>query len=156
MDSPANWMIITSLMTFDTPLDIERLKETLQTSVVSRYSRFRQRLVWPELQFRRPVWEDDPEFDLDDHIVSVILKPPADQAALQDFISDLMGQPLDSRHPLWQYYVVEKYGTGSALVVRLHHCLADGIALIHVLLSMTDTTPDAPRPVLPPEELEEP
>jgi WS/DGAT/MGAT family acyltransferase len=149
-------MIITSLMTFDTPLDVERLKEILQVSLISRFSRFRQRLVWPELQFRRPVWEADPDFNLDDHIERVTLKPPADQAALQDFISDLMGQPLDPRHPLWRYYVVENYGTGSALVVRLHHCLADGIALIHVLLSMTDTSPDAPRPVLPVEEPDEP
>jgi hypothetical protein len=53
--------------------------------------------------------------------------------------------PLDPRHPLWQFHLVEDYEGGSALVARIHHCIGDGIALISVMMSITDGGTDPPR-----------
>ena len=50
--------------------------------------------------------------------------------------------------PLWQFHLIGPYGTGCALVGRVHHCLADGPALMHVLLALTDAAPNAPRGLL--------
>jgi WS/DGAT/MGAT family acyltransferase len=139
LDDPNNLMVITGLMTFDTPLDHERLKATLEHSLF-RFRRFRQRLIQPNLPFQRPYWEDDPSFNLDSHLTRVQLPSPADQKALQDLISKLLSTRLDYSRPLWKFYLVENYGKGSAFIARLHHSLADGIALMQVLLSLTDTT----------------
>lgn len=149
MDNPANWMVITGLMTFDAPLDVERLKTILETSLLTRFKRFRQRLTPALLPFMRPTWEDDLTFDLNQHLEVVKLPPPADQEALQELISVLMSTDLDYAHPLWHFYVVENYGKGSAFIARLHHCIADGISLVQVLLSLTEFYPSEQSPGIP-------
>jgi WS/DGAT/MGAT family acyltransferase len=67
----------------------------------------------------------------------------------------LISIPLDPSRPLWQLVYLENYNQGSALIGRLHHCIADGIALMQVLLSLADETPDAPWPQVPPRPAEE-
>jgi WS/DGAT/MGAT family acyltransferase len=141
MDDPNNLMIITGLMTFDAPLDYERLKSLIEQRLL-RFRRFRQRLVQPLLPFKRPYWEDDPSFNLETHLQRVTLSPPSDQKTLQELISLLMSMELDYSRPLWRFYLVENYGSGSALIGRLHHSIADGIALMQVLLSLTEPAPD--------------
>jgi len=143
MDVPHNLMIITGLMTFASPLKLERLKEHVQDSLL-RFYRFRQRLAPSLIPLRRPAWEEDPNFDLDAHIELVDFEEPVDDALLQDLLSVAMSAPLDYSRPLWKFYLVEQYGSGSALIARLHHCLADGISLMQVLLSMTSESPDGP------------
>jgi diacylglycerol O-acyltransferase len=151
-DEPTNLTMITGVMTFDGALDIERLKATLETRLLARYGRFRQRVREPFL-LGLPRWEDDPYFDLEAHVHRVGLPAPGDQGALQALVSDLMSTPLDLSKPLWQIHAVEGCAGGSALVVRLHHCIADGLALVQVLLSLADTDPDAPLPE-PKEQLQ--
>jgi WS/DGAT/MGAT family acyltransferase len=102
----------------------------------------------PLLGLGLPRWEIDPHFDLDYHLPQVELPAPGSQVELQRLVGDLMSVPLDRRHPLWQIYYVPNYDGGCALVPRLHHCIADGLALVQVLLSLTDLQPDAPS--LPP------
>jgi WS/DGAT/MGAT family acyltransferase len=58
-----------------------------------------------------------------------------------------MSTPLDFTKPLWQGHYIEGLGAGSALLLRFHHCIGDGVALVHVILSLTDTAADAPWPV---------
>jgi WS/DGAT/MGAT family acyltransferase len=146
MDEPTNMAMITGVMMFDEPLDLERLKAPLKYRLLAPYPRFRQRVSESSLRIGRPRWETDPTFDLSAHLHRIALPAPGDQSALQDLASDLMSTPLDFSKPLWQIHLVENYGTGCALVVRLHHCIADGLALVQVLLSLTDDTPDAPWP----------
>jgi diacylglycerol O-acyltransferase len=146
-DHPDNLMIITGLITFSDRLDYGRLKATVD-EMTHHFPRFRQRPVPSLLPLARPFWEDDPAFNIEFHLERVTLPAPADQAVLQELISLLMSIDLDPSHPLWKFYVIEDYspGTnpgGSALVLRLHHALADGIALLHVLLSMTEETSQA-------------
>ncbi|MCG8347105.1 MAG: wax ester/triacylglycerol synthase family O-acyltransferase [Chloroflexales bacterium] len=142
MEHPTNLMMITGVMMFDEPLDTERLRKTIEQGMLKRFPRFRQRLVNDGRGLRQPQWEDDPHFDIRTHIRRIALPAPGDEATLQSLVSDLMSTPLDFSKPLWQWHVVENYGTGCALITRLHHCIADGIALIHVMFSMTETAPD--------------
>lgn len=140
MDQPDNLMIITGMMTFDAPLELAELRAKTAL-MVQRFRRFRQRMRASRLPFRRPYWEDDPNFDLDAHVQPITLPEPADKRVLQELISLIMGRPLDYDRPLWMFYLVENYLGGSALIGRMHHSIADGIALMQVLLSMTELNP---------------
>ncbi len=144
MEDPTNLMMITGVFIFDEPVDFERLKATLDVRLVQRFRRFRQRVIAKRSRFGRPYWEDAPNFDLSSHIHRVALPAPGDHAALQAMVSDLMSTSLDFSKPLWHFHLIEGYEDRSALLVRLHHAIADGIALVQVMLSMTDTGPDAP------------
>jgi WS/DGAT/MGAT family acyltransferase len=99
--------------------------------------------VEPRFGIGVPSWQDDPDFDLNLHVHHLALPAPGDTAALQELVSDLMAMPLDRTRPLWHMYVIEGYGEGTAIVSRMHHCIADGIALTRVLLSLTDDQPEA-------------
>ena len=143
MEDPTNLMMISAVVIFDEPLDFERLRATVHHRLL-RFERFRQRVVEPRFLPGKPYWETDPNFDLDVHIHRIALPAPGDKAMLQETISDLISTPLDYSKPLWQLHVIENYGGGCALLARLHHCIGDGVALAHVLLSLTDTEPEAP------------
>jgi diacylglycerol O-acyltransferase len=142
MDEPTNLMVITSALWFDEPVDWERAREVIRMRLVDRYPRFRQRVVESSIPMQGPHWEDHEDFDLDLHLRRVALPEPGNQAALQELVADLMAEPLDLAKPLWQFHFVEGLGEGSAIVGRMHHCIADGIALARVLLSLTDKAPD--------------
>jgi diacylglycerol O-acyltransferase / wax synthase len=144
MEEPTNLMMISGVFIFDEPVDFERLKTTLNVRFVQRFRRFRQRIVAKRSRFGRPYWEDDPNFDPGAHMHRVALPAPGDRNALQTMVSDLMSMQLDLSKPLWHFHVIEGYDGRSVLLVRLHHAIADGIALVQVLLSMTDIDRDAP------------
>jgi diacylglycerol O-acyltransferase len=148
MEEPANLMMITGVIVFGTPMDRERLKATLEERLL-RFDRFRQRIVRPVLG--APYWEDDPDFDLNYHVQLATLPAPGGQAALQDVASLLASTQLDPSRALWQFHLIEQYGEGCALICRLHHSIGDGLALVHVLLSLTDTEPGTPWPVVEPQ-----
>jgi len=142
MDRRSNLMMICGVLVFSERVNHERLRETLAERFAS-FRRFRQR---PTQQAAISLWEDDADFDIDCHLHRVALPGKADTAELQRYASELMGTPLDPLKPMWEYHLVEDFQGGSALVVRIHHCYADGIALIHVMLSMADTSPEgSPR-----------
>jgi diacylglycerol O-acyltransferase len=152
MDKPTNLAVIVGVMMFDAPLEYERFRAVVAERLLI-YDRFKQRVKEPLLRLGLPTWEVDPNFDLDYHVRRVVLPAPGDEAALQQLAGQMMSVPLDRHHPLWQFTFVDHYGSGSAVIGRLHHCIADGLALVQVLLSMTDATPDAewrgpePKPV---------
>jgi diacylglycerol O-acyltransferase / wax synthase len=147
MDRPTNLMVINSVMLFDEPVDWQRYKEVLQTRLVDRYPRFRQRVVESRIPLRPPSWQDDPEYGLEQHVHHLGLPAPGDRLALQDLVGDLMTMPLDRNRPLWNVYLIDGFGEGSAVITRMHHCIADGIALAQVMLSLTDAAPGAARPM---------
>jgi WS/DGAT/MGAT family acyltransferase len=148
MEDPTNLMMITGVFLFSEPLEMAQLKQVVEERFLT-YRRFRQRVIQPTLQ--PAYWEDDPTFDLEAHIHRVALPSPGSQETLQELINDLMSAPLDFSKPLWHAHLVENYGDGCALVMRLHHCIADGIALMRVLLNFTDETPGEAQPA---EEVE--
>jgi WS/DGAT/MGAT family acyltransferase len=153
MEDPTNLMMISGVMVFGAPIDYERLKLTVEDRLL-RFGRFRQRVVASVTG--RYYWEDDPDLDLNYHLPRASLPPPRDQTTLQELVSLLASTQLDHTKPLWQVHLIEAYGDGCALICRLHHCIGDGLALIHVLLSLTDTEPDAPVPVFHPTRRRQP
>ena len=147
MERPTNPMMITGVLMLAEPLSPARLQQLVKRRFVGAYPRFRCKAVDGPAGAS---WQDDPDLDLDWHVQSSALpgrgKGPASQKrALERFVSRLASTPLDKGRPLWQFHLVEDYQGGSALVVRIHHCYADGIALVQVLLSLTDTSADAQR-----------
>lgn len=139
MERPTNRMMITGVLMFAGPLDPARIK-TLLTDRFLAFRRFRQKAV---VGVNGAHWETDPDFDIDWHVRVAALPGAADKAELERFVSELASSPLDMSKPLWQFHVIEDYRGGGVLVARIHHCYADGLALVQVLLSLTDT---APRP----------
>jgi len=139
MERPTNLMMITGVLMFDTPMPLERLRKVIKQRFLS-YPRFRQKAVDGPTG---ATWEDDADFDLDWHVRLSALPGRAGKRELERFVSNLASTPLDQTKPLWQFHLVESYHGGSALVARIHHCYADGIALVQVLLSLTDTTAEA-------------
>jgi len=145
MDEPTNLMVITGFMEFEKRLDFKRLYATIESRLAS-FPRFHQRIVLPKTGLGVPNWEADNHFDLRSHLQRVALPAPGDKTTLQEMMANLSVTPLDPNKPLWQAHLIENYGKGCALFFRIHHCITDGIAGIHVLLSMADTEPDAPWP----------
>ena len=137
MDRPTNLMIVNSVLWFDEPVDWERCKAVFLDRIVARFDRFRQRAA-DGLPLAPPHWEDDPGFDPALHFHHVALPAPHDRAALQDFIGDRIATPLDRSRPLWEVYLIDDFGSGCAILVRIHHSIADGIALARVMLTLTD------------------
>ena len=143
MDRATNLMVITSVSLFDLPVDWERVKQIHQARVLDRYPRFHQRVVESRLPLRAPKWEEDPDFALEHHLHHIALPAPGDEQALQELLGDLMTMPLDHSRPLWQTYIVDGFGDGAAMISRIHHCVGDGVSLARVMLSLTDSEPDA-------------
>jgi diacylglycerol O-acyltransferase / wax synthase len=137
MERPTNLMMITGVMMLADPLDIERFKRILHERFLA-FRRFRQKAVDGAGGAH---WEIDEDFDLEWHVRVAALPGKAGRAELQRLCSELASTPLDNSRPRWQFHVVERYGQGSALITRVHHCYADGVALIEVLLSLTDVKP---------------
>lgn len=141
MDEPTNRMTITAVLVLEEPMDVDALKDLLEERFLG-FTRFRQRVRDVE---DSPYWELDPHFDLNLHVHRSALPGHADRAELKARVSELMGEPLDREKPLWDMEVVEDYLGGSALIARLHHCIGDGMALVQVLLSLTDEYFDPAR-----------
>jgi WS/DGAT/MGAT family acyltransferase len=141
MEQPTNLMMVSALLSFERSLSLERLREVVLHRLL-RHRRFTERVVPSGSLLRGPRWMIDPGFDLDSHLCSTALPPPGDEEILRDLVSRLMSTPLDRSRPLWQIHLIENYRGGSAILVRIHHCIADGIALMRVLLSITDEHED--------------
>ena len=138
MDSPVNLMIINGVMVFGEPVEYERVHRVLEERLAS-IERFRSVVELPAGR-GRPTWRPDPVFDMNRHLVRHRLEEPAGEKELRDFVSARMGETLDPDHPLWRFTLIENYQGGAALFGRLHHCLGDGIAMMMILLSLTDRT----------------
>jgi WS/DGAT/MGAT family acyltransferase len=138
MEDPTNLMMVTGMFLLDGPLGVDELRETLRERMVERFPRLSHRV---QQQGSSAHWVEDPTFDLAAHVHRMGLPAPGGPGALRDVVSDLMSTPLDFTKPLWQCHLIEGVGRGSAVLMRLHHCIGDGLALVHVLLSMTDRVP---------------
>ena len=144
MDRPHNLMMITGVIMFRERMGLARLRRLVDERFLV-FRRFRQRPVEVAgISF----WETDAAFDLDRHVVREALPAPAGKRELETLVSHLSTSPLDPARPRWQFHLVDGYDGGSALILRIHHCYADGIALVRVMLSMTDASVHGP-PAMP-------
>ncbi|MFM1990626.1 MAG: hypothetical protein RJA99_3583 [Pseudomonadota bacterium] len=140
MDRPSNLMMIVGIDVFERPVDAAALRAVISDRLLA-FDRFRQRVEYDAAG--AAWWVDDDRFDLDAHLLVHRLDGEGTDAQLQAFVAELAITPLDPDRPLWQFHLVRDYRGTDALVARIHHCIADGIALVRVMLSLTD---DAPAP----------
>ena len=143
MDQPDNLMVVEGLMVLDGDLDRETFLALIQERVLDAFPRFKQCAGWSWLPWPARWWQDDPDFDIDRHVIDVTLPEPGDDVALQDHVASCLSRALDQQHPPWEMHVVHGYQGGTAIYTRLHHALADGTALMRVVLSLADEAPPA-------------
>ncbi len=107
--------------------------------------RYLKRVVPSLFNIGLPSWEYDPAFDISNHVVEVTLKYGSD-AELKTLAGKILSTVMDRRHPLWDLTVVHGLkGNRSGLILRLHHCLADGIAGVGIMNVLMDKSPMTPR-----------
>lgn len=138
MDNPANLIMVNSVMWTDQPVDDVAMRAVLEERMVAQFPRFTQR---PDASFgllSHGHWVDDDDFDLDRHLVYVTLDPPGDTRTLQQYVGSQQNLPIDASHPMWEVHVISGYQQGSAVLFRIHHSIADGMALARLLVSLTD------------------
>jgi diacylglycerol O-acyltransferase len=111
--------------------------------------RYRQKLATPPLETGRPVWVDDPNFNLEYHVRHTALPEPGDEEQLLLLAGRIFSQRLDRSKPLWENWVVEGLEDNRfALISKTHHSLIDGIAGVDLAQVLFDSTP-VPQPIEP-------
>ncbi|MCW2904318.1 MAG: acyltransferase [Streptosporangiaceae bacterium] len=132
-------------------------------SKLPQIPRYRQRVRSLPLHLGRPVWTDDPHFQILYHLRHTAVPAPGNADQLRNLAGRVLGQRLDPSKPLWEIWLVEGLEDGRwALIGKVHHCMVDGVAGIDLLTALFDLSPDAtehqePEPWEPepePSELE--
>ena len=144
MDNDVNLMMIVGIWLLTPAITITALRERIADKLL-KYERFRQNAVADTMGAQ---WVFDEHFDIERHVVTTKLarkKGQSERDALQLLCGNLASTPLDRAHPLWQFHLIEHYEGGSAIVVRIHHCIGDGIALTSVVMSITDGGTEPPK-----------
>jgi diacylglycerol O-acyltransferase len=149
LDVATHPMMVTGVLSFSAPVDWERVQSVLLERLLQRFPKFGQHIVEPGrgLLPLTAGWRAV-EVDPAAHVTRVRLGAPGGDAALTELVGELMSTPLDMERPPWHLHLVDGYegdtgsgsGPGCAIVARLHHAIADGIALAEVLLACTDDT----------------
>ena len=112
--------------------------------------RYAQRAVFVPLSLGHPSWEDDPGFEVREHLHRWALPSPGGEHELAELVAELLAQPLDRDRPLWEMHLIEGLDGGrSALFQKVHHCMIDGMAGAQLLEHLLDAQPGAvePRPL---------
>ena len=114
--------------------------------------RYRQKLTMPPLQTGRPLWVDDPDFNLEYHVRHTALPAPGSEEQLLLLAGRIASQQLDRAKPLWESWLIEGLEDERfALVFKTHHALVDGVSGVDLATVLLDL---APSPAPPPEDLE--
>ena len=144
MDNDVNLMMIVGVWLLRPGITHAALCERIEDKLL-KYERFRQKVVQDAMGAS---WVTDDDFDIRRHVLHhrVRRRPgQSERQALQAEVGELANTPLDPAHPLWQFHLIDDYEGGSALIARVHHCIGDGIALISVMLAITDGGADPPK-----------
>jgi fatty acyl-CoA reductase len=146
MDTPNNLMVINSILLFEGQVDMERLMATIAYRLPN-YPRFTQKV----LRVRgRSHWVEDDRFDITQHIELEQMEHELTRDELQGHLTRLAHRPLERGRPMWHMTVLDRVNGGHAIVFRVHHCITDGLGLVHVLNHLTDDNGlhgKAPSPV---------
>jgi WS/DGAT/MGAT family acyltransferase len=145
-------MHVAATLIFDAAQPVERIARYIE-SRLDLVPRYRQRLRTTPFT-GNPVWIDDDHFDIAFHVRRVTLAPPGDEVALKTLASHVISTPLDRTRPLWKVWIVSGLrGNRFALIVKMHHCMVDGIAGADLLAALLTPYPtqtfEEPRPFTP-------
>jgi diacylglycerol O-acyltransferase / wax synthase len=136
MEHPTNLMMIVGVMMFEGELRARELQRVIEARWLG-FRRFRQKAA---VDASGAWWVEDESFDIGWHLQEVDLPGKAGKRELQALVSRLASTALEFDRPLWRFHLVRNYAGGTALIMRVHHCYADGIALVQVMLSLTHPT----------------
>ena len=129
----------------DDGFDYDRLV-SLVSERIALVPRFRQKVRRVPGALGRPLWVDDPAFDISYHVIRSALPKPGTDAQLFELVGRLMALRLDHDRPLWEMYFVEGLVGGRiAVVTKTHHALVDGIAAVDLAQVLLDATPEPRR-----------
>ena len=143
-------MHIGSTAIFEGPAPTEAEFQAMVASKLPLVPRYRQKVRFVPLEMGRPLWEDDPNFNLTYHVRHTALPSPGGQAQLRNLVGRVMSQMLDRTKPLWEMWVVEGLEDGHwALISKTHHAMVDGVAGTDLLAVMLDSSPEPERPEAP-------
>lgn len=124
----------------------ERFREVMG-GLLDRLPAFRQRALNVPFGLHHPVWVEDPDFDLDNHLGLVRLKFPGTRVQLDQAIGQIAAQPLPRNRPLWSIWLIEGLEDGRvAFVAKVHHAVADGVASAALMSAVMTPDPDATAP----------
>lgn len=138
---------IAAVAMFDGPIPFREFVANID-SKQDLIPRYRQVAVPPPFNLGYPTWEDAPGFDIKHHIFRVRLDAPGGEAELEALAGRLLSQVLDRGKPLWEIHIVDGLKDGrGALIARIHHALADGVAGAALLRIMLDPTPEGSHTV---------
>jgi len=113
--------------------------------------RYRQVVKFVPLDLGRPVWVDDPHFNIEYHLRHTALPTPGGESELRKLVGRVMSQQLDRSKSLWEIWVVEGLEDGRwAMLSKTHHAMVDGVAGTDLLAVIMDLSPDASRPEVAP------
>ena len=153
VERPGQPLSIAGVSIFEGKLSLKACRELVE-SRLPLVPRYRQRVVFPPLNFGLPHWEFDPTFDIRNHIRQVRLRGGTEND-LKALASSILSTHLDRQRPLWDLTLVQGLeGNRTGLIARIHHCLADGISGVGVMNVLMDTSPN-PKP-MPPVKIETP
>jgi WS/DGAT/MGAT family acyltransferase len=123
-------------------LDIDRLTRYTEAAL-DAIPRYRQRVEWIP-GYGHPVWVDDDRFNMHFHLRHTRLPLPGDERSLKRLVGRLFSQHLDRSRPLWEFWVVEGVENNCfALIIKVHHCMVDGVAGVQLLEALLQMSPDA-------------
>ncbi len=144
---------------FDGPIPFDEYVRDFRRCRIQRLPRFSQVIAPVPLTLNFPTWEDDPNFNLDDHLHEISLAPPVAERDLMAEVSRLVDPRIDFSRSPWNIYIVNGLEDGgSAVVFHMHHCVSDGVGFIKVLQGVFDfeptpfnaDAPEEPWPQAPP------
>ncbi len=149
MDRPTNWMTINCVMTLARPMTLPALHQLVRERLLP-VARFRSIAVEERtLSGKRHRWREVEKIALEEHLLQLQLPSPHDDSVLQRLVSERMAVPLPPNKPLWRVHLIQGYRGSSALLWQLQHAMGDGVAMMVLLLSLTDLSAeaDAPNPL---------
>jgi len=140
-------MAIASIAVFEGPAPSHEEFLAHLAGRLVRVPRYRQKLRTVPFRLGRPVWVDDPDFDLRYHVRRTALPAPGGDRELADLMARVMSQRLDRDHPLWEYWVAEGLADGHwALISKVHHCFVDGVSGTDLYRVIFDLSPEGSPP----------
>ena len=155
IEGPNNPMHIGGVSIFEGPAPpFERLEQMVANKLDS-VPRYRQKVRFIPLGLGRPVWVEDPYFNLSYHVRHTALPAPGSEEILRRTAARVFAQHLDRSKPLWEIWMVEGLSENRwALLSKVHHCMVDGVSATDMMSVMFDDTPppEAEHPWMPTPE----
>ncbi|MEU7788865.1 wax ester/triacylglycerol synthase family O-acyltransferase [Amycolatopsis sp. NPDC049159] len=146
-EDPSSSLAIASVAIAEGPAPAQTEFEGAVLARLAGIRRYRQKVRTVPFDLGPPAWVDDPAFDPPAHFGRVALPAPHDRAALSELVALLMGERLERDRPLWEFWVIEGLPDGRwAILSKLHHALADGLAATRLQTVLFGDAPADPDP----------